>query len=355
MSYFGIINKEDIEKEIALIKSEYSNEGFEDLDVEFSQELIDKCRQKEIEYLLIEKGIFKRSIISDKMIDYETNPDNSEIEFTFEDFETYLDIPSFLSDEVYKIIYELYIFKVNHLKQDFFDEFGKIAFGLNFHDAKKAALTEFKKIYHSIHFSNPEKSFEIKTSNTEKYLYTPSLLYNLYRQKTSLKNKINTYCYLPYLYGEIDLYNTHPYFNEELINDITLFQVKIDILLELNRKYNFETDIYFNKVFFYKLSSITHQDIFLNSNAYVFTMYIIQNFNSISRSQLESLFEFLVENKLYNSTAEKFMKLINKEFYVNIKTLKQHPQIIGKSAHKTRVENIKKEWINFNKTYFPEG
>lgn len=353
MNYFGIINKKEFEQEIALIEAEYDNQGFED--IEFSQEIIDKYRQKEIKNLLIEKGIFKRSFISDKMIDYETNTNNSEIDLTFEDFETSLDIPSLLSDEVYKIIYELYIFKVNHLKIDFFDEFKRITFGLNFYDAKKTALTEFKKIYHSINFSKLEKSFEIKISNNEKYLYTHSLLYNLYREKTSLKNKINTYCYLPYLYGEIDLYNTHPYFNEELINEITLFQVKIDVLLELNRRFNFETDIYFNNIFYYRLKSILHDDKFLNSNTYIFVMYTIQNLNSISRSQLESLFEFLKENKLYNSTAENFMKLVNNEFGVSIKTLKTHKEIIGESAHKTRVENIKNEWIEFNKTYFPEG
>jgi hypothetical protein len=354
MKYFGILDREELKEELKIIEIESSKESCKDFELEFSQETIDMCRQLDIEHLLVEKDIFKYTFLSDKMIDYENDPTNFKGELTFEDFDAFLDIPILISYKVYDLIYELYIFKVEKLKLDFFDLFEENIYGMTYQEARKVALIHFKELYNTITLSNPEQSFTMRNSKYEKIIHTPSLLYKLDREKKHIINNINIYTYLPYLYGDISLFNVSPYYNEDLINEITFFQIKVDVLLELNNRFNFETDIYFNNIFYYQIESIVYLDSFLNSGAYAFTMYTIGNIDNFKRSTLESLLQFLKESKLFNSTAENFMEIVNLKFDENIKTLKKHPEMRGETTHKIRMNNFQKEWEIFKAKYFPE-
>lgn len=164
------------------------------------------------------------------------------------------------------------------------------------------------------------------------------------------------YSILPYLYGDIGLQNDYPYYNEELINEIISFQIKVDILLELNKRFKFEIDIYFNNILHYRFEALKHLDIFLNTNAYVFTMLTIKNFEEINRSNLESLFAFLKNNNLYiGKTDSKFLNLVNKTFYEQVKDLKNKNPNDQITPHVKRVKQLEKEWEIFNENYFSEG
>lgn len=354
--FFGILDRSEIEQELLAIESDQQKDYLESIKEDFSEHEIIMGTEYDIEYLLEEKGIFKK-IISDEKIRERIKEQNiPDTEIDYEVFDTHLEIPPILLDEIYDHICNLYLSKLKYIKLDFFDNFQDKIYGRDFKEIKEIALIEFKKIYQSVDLSNPVKSFIGRTAKKEKFIYTPTYLHELSREKQYIIHNINTYSILPYLYGDIDLQNEYPYYNEELINEIISFQIKIDILLELNNRFKFEIDIYFNNMFYYGLEALNHLDIFLNTNAYVFTMVTIKNFDEINRSNIESLFSFLKNNNLYiGKTNSKFLDHVNTTFYEQVKDLKSHEEDEQHTAHATRVKQLEKEWEIFNEKYFPEG
>ncbi|WP_343021987.1 hypothetical protein [Flavobacterium sp. PL12] len=354
--FFGIVDRSELETKLLEIENNLPKDYMKFIEEDFSEHEIIMGNEYDFEYLLAEKGIFKKIISDEKIRErlIELNIPESEIDYEIHD--THLDIPSILLHEIYEHICDLYISKSEHLKLDFFDNFQDIIYGMDFTEMKKIALMEFKKIYQTVNLTNPTKSFIVKTAQNEKFVYTPTYLHKLAIEKQSIINKINTYSLLPYLYGDISLQNEYPYYNEDLINDIISFQIKVDILLELNNRFNFEIDIYFNNMFEYSLKAHTQLDNFKSITAYVFTMVTIKKFDEINRSNLESLFSFLKINKLYiGKTDSKFLNLVNMTFYEQVKDLKNHDPQEENTLHAKRVTNLENEWKIFNQNYFPEG
>lgn len=354
--FFGILDRSEIEQELLAIENDQPKDYLEFIKEDFSEHEIIMGSEYDIEYLIEEKGIFKKIISDEKIREQIKELKIPDTEINYEVFDTHLEIPPILLYEIYEHICNLYLSKSEHLKLDFFDNFQDIIYGMDFKEMKEIALMEFKKIYQTVNLSNPAKSFIARTANNEKFICTPTYLHKLALEKQYIIHSINTYSILPYLYGDISLQNEYPYYNEELINEIISFQIKVDILLQLNNMFKFEIDIYFNNMFYYKFQALKHLDIFLNTNAYVFTMLIIKNFDEINRSNLESLFAFLKNNNLYiGKTDSKFLNLVNITFYEQVKDLKNHDPKEQQTPHATRVKQLEKEWEIFNENYFPEG
>ena len=354
--FFGIVDRSEIEQELLVIEKDLPKDYLEFIKEDFSEHEIIMGIENDIEYLLEEKGIFKKIISDEKIRERILELKIPDEEINYDVFDTELDIPYLLLQEIYDHICDLYLSRAEYVKLDFFDNFQDIIYGMDFKEMKEVAIMEFKKIYQTVNLSNPTKSFIARTANNEKFIYTPTYLYELSREKQNIMHSINTYSILPYLYGDISLQNEYPYYNEELINKIISFQIKVDILLELNNRFKFETDIYFNNMFYYKFEALKHLDIFLSTNAYVFTMLTIKNFDEINRSNLESLFAFLKNCNLYiGKTDSKFLNLVNITFYEQVKDLKNHDLKEKNTPHATRVEQLEKEWKIFNENYFPEG
>ncbi|MDD2674913.1 MAG: hypothetical protein PHF81_08530 [Flavobacterium sp.] len=354
--FFGIVDPSEISEALFAIEKEQPKDYLKLLRDDFSQHEIIMGQEYDIEYLLEKKGVFNKIISDPKIRERILELNIPDEDVNYDVFDTELDIPHLLLHEVYNHICDLYISQAESIKLDFFDNFHDIIYGMDFKEMKEVAIMEFKKIYQTVNLSNPAKSFIARTANNEKFIYTTTYLHELSREKQYIMHNINTYSILPYLYGDITLQNEYPYYNEELINKITSFQIKVDILLELNNRFKFETDIYFNNMFYYKFEALKHLDIFINSNAYVFTMLMIKNFNEINRSNLESLFAFLKNYHLYiGKTDSKFLNLVNITFYEKVKDLKNHDPEEKNTPHATRVEQLEKEWKIFNENYFPEG
>lgn len=354
MEYFGILTKNDFENELIkfdLFSDEADNSEIEEqlFESEIEKELYikNKIQKFKLKYLLVKKGIFEENYISDNVADFEANNFQGENNLTFSDFEVDITAPRYLSIEVYNSIFLFFKNEVKEIKLMFFTKFREDTYGLNFETTKKIALKEFKRIYKSLNITNEQNSVEIGLGKN-KATFTPSYFYKLYFFRQSIINRLHYHSYLPYLYGELELYYEWPYQDRELFKEILLSEINLEILMELNEEFKFELDVYFNQIFFYELQSIMHNDIFTHENSFVFTFYTINNFSEINSTYIESLFDFLITEKLYVGNKTEFMKIINNEFKTTFKKIRDYDT---NENHQSRVENLKTEWLNFIEKY----
>lgn len=345
MNYYGMLDKDNFEKELSQYEIDYSSLTKEEIEIE--NIITFRVHESEIKYLLVDHGIFEEEYITDRGIEIQTKTLEPDTGLTFDDFETDISAPVRLGELVFSIIALIHKKEFLNYKLTFFDELNTATYGLSFEERKKIALQEFKRIYDSISINNEQKSFELKQRNKFKVI-TPTPFYNLYFFRKSIINRLNNHCYLPYLFGDIELYLKFPYNDTPLFKEIALFQINLEILMDLNDSYNFENDIYFNSIFFYRLKSITADSGFKNFQAFVFILYHLNTLSEITTTYTESTYSFLIQNDLYYGMKSEFLNLINKEFDTNFKKIREYDTNL---EHKNRVVEITKEWNLFVEKY----
>jgi hypothetical protein len=342
MSYFGILSKKKLECELTQNLSDLVELD----DYEIENKIKFKSRESEIKYLLIEKDIFEVSYISDELnfsIDY-TKEDFQNI--TFEDFEGEINIPIILSLKTYNIIWEIFKYRVKDKKTNFFNHFMKITYGLNYEERKKIALSEFNKIFESFEFENFEEPFEIRTSENIK-TFMPTPLFQLFKKRQSIINSLDYHVYLPYLFGEIDLYKLKKYQNSDEFNELLTFQSDLEILLELNDKFNFETDVYFNNFYYFKLYSITQLHCIKEIEPLAFCLCKLFEYDEIKATDVESMYSFLLNNFFIGKKTD-FLNIVNSNFKTNFKKIRDYETNLN---HDYRVKKIHQDWKKFKEKF----
>lgn len=173
--------------------------------------------------------------------------------------------------------------------------------------------------------------------------------------------------FLPFLYGNLDLYETPLYHDQFLVNQIISFHSKADILLQLNYEYNFEKDILFNKISYYQTIAIELGEKFNSEQAFVFTMYTINSWYNVLQTELFGLYDFLIQHNMYEGTDSNFIRIVGTEFYLTFDRFKktqdnkvelkhkETPTIKEfETKHSKRVKSHKKQWEIFISEYYPE-
>ena len=204
------------------------------------------------------------------------------------------------------------------------------------------ALSEFYKIYESMNIREVEKSFEIETYE-KKITFTPSYLFHLFRHRQTIINKFKNHIYLPYLYGDLKLYKLTDYQNSDKFQELLSFQIKLEILLELNNEFNFEEDIYFNNIFYYRLLVIGYSNIFKDTEPLVFCLQKLFYNENIKITEIESMYSFL-NGRFFIGKKTDFINIINENFKTNFTKIRDYDTNLN---HNLRVENIEIEWIKF--------
>lgn len=344
MSYFGILTKEQIESELTQNLTDY--DGMEEYQIEIENKITYKIRESEIKYLLLEKEIFEIDYSCENLniSDY-CKPEEFQ-NLTFEDFEEDISVPFLLSVKTYNTIWELFKHSVIDIKLNFFRDFTKITYGLSYEDQKKLALLEFYKIYESIDITEIQKPFEIDNIG-KKTTFTPSHLFNLYRHRQSIINKFKNHIYLPYLYGDLELYKLSDYQNPDKFQELLSFQIKLEILLELNNEFNFEVDIYFNNIFYYRLKSIAYCVLFKDTEPLAFCLQKLFYNEKIKTTEIESIYSFL-NGRFFIGKKTDFLNIINENFNTDFNKIRDYDTNL---YHNSRVENIELEWEKFQKKF----
>ena len=374
MQFYGILNQEDFEKEIeeklgkrleeekqqyeeyySTNNTQNNNYVYEPSDTEINYILLEIYEE-----LLTEKKIITGFFENDLMSDFEAS---CELEFnpTFEDFKYERNIRDKLSENIYQELVKLYNDTNRPIKTKFFEGFNDKVYGEKYKKARKYALEEFKRIFNEVHFSMDFYPIEIGNST-----YPLSKIERLYKEKHSIIKRMSIKSFLPFLYGNLDLYQTPLYHDQSLVNQIISFHSKADILLQLNFEYNFEKDILFNKISDYQTIAINLCEKFNSEQAFVFTMYTINTWDNVLQTELYGLYDFLIQHNMYEGTDSNFIRIVETEFYLTFDRFKktqdnkvelkhkETPTIKEfETKHSKRVKSHKKQWEIFISEYYP--
>jgi hypothetical protein len=207
-----------------------------------------------------------------------------------------------------------------------------LTFGLDTTEIKRFALKEFNTIYKNL---NPgtlaiNGRFEV-LSQRRQYLI----------RKISEEREI----VMAHLTGKEDFFNVTLYESNQYLQSVIEFEGTLEILLDLNKRYEFETDKFFSgsTLLSDKYSALDNPSF----DIHVF-QFIDNYINSITKHHfvhVVSLFYFLKTPKLIKETADQFRAQINQLYPLNIGKLKLADSSAVK--HKGRMELLKKKWGDF--------
>jgi hypothetical protein len=237
-----------------------------------------------------------------------------------------------LQKNIYNYILERYISYLKVFPLKFFIAFKDSTFGLDTEEARKIALDEFNIIYNNLDIEPISLKDRFELLHLERKYYISEI---------SEEREIA----LAYLTGDEDFFNVALYESNQSLQGILSFEGSLEILLELNKKYNFETDIYFdeNAVLFEKFKNIKCSSI--TFEVFKFINYQIKTLKKSKRSELVSLYFFLKKIELFSETEKKFREMINDHFLPISAELK-----LADSTNKNHIKRmglLKIEWDNF--------
>jgi hypothetical protein len=232
-----------------------------------------------------------------------------------------------LFNEFYEYLFDKYKEKVISNKYIFFINFEKETFGFEISKKREIALNYFNNFFENLNHLFFEIVGEIKSENdiVQTKIYS-SKIFKLYMQQLKFKELIGTTeNIINYLIGNADFYNDDFYNNTINIENVTNFELMIQILIELNQKYNFEPDQYFTKQFYNECKFEDNQHIFKILFGFEFTKHICNTTEGLNKATIESLYEVLRCQELIYDHKENFVEFVSYEYRLKISKIISYP------------------------------
>ncbi|WP_339629661.1 hypothetical protein [uncultured Maribacter sp.] len=237
-----------------------------------------------------------------------------------------------LQKNIYNFLLDRYFTYLKAIPVNFFIKFEDSIFGLENNEIKKAGLNEFNAIYNTLKIKSFSKKGRIE-------------LLHLEREHISSNISKEREIVIAFLTGDEVFFDVELYLSNLYLQTIISFEGKLEILLELNRKYNFQTDIYFdeNVVLFEKYQNIISLSI--TFEVFKFINKCLDITKIPSQSYVVSLYFFLFDNQLINENRTIFQDFINSQFDLKIKRIKN--DFPENKKHLQRMEKFKVLWADF--------
>ena len=252
-----------------------------------------------------------------------------------------------LVDDFYSFIIDLFKYEIMEERLLFFKLFNDEIYGLDYSEQKKIALNHFNKIY-SENYKDVITFFEEKISeNGITHTKSQGRFKMLNGQLNAFKsNLINEIQANEYLTGNKDFFNPKNLSSKfASINDTIIFETWLQILIELNDRYNFEEDLYFTQIRFDKEKFKKYNHIFKTLESYQFTNNKVKSFVADQKAHIESLYKVLIDEKLIIEHKENFMKFLKEEYDLTISKIISYDDSTN-YKHDERVALFKLEWSN---------
>lgn len=216
-----------------------------------------------------------------------------------------------------------------------------------FMNKKKNALNHFLNIFNKNNI-NVINFLEIKTSDKGvTHTNTSGKIKLLYGQYNAYKrNLIREIKVTQYLEGNAEFFSKENLFTKYPIIDKTIsFEIWVQIMVELNDRFQFEEDIYFTQIRFDKEKFKKYNYIFKTLESYQFTNNKVKSFVADQKAHIESLYQVLIDDKLIFEHKENFMKFLKEEYDLTITKIISYDKNINYS-HDKRVILFGSEWSN---------
>jgi hypothetical protein len=215
--------------------------------------------------------------------------------------------------------------KILEFKLEFFKKFNDTIYGLINKKQKQIALNSFNVIYKEV-YEDVISSFDNKTSqNGIEHTLNYGKLRNLYHQYEAYKyNVLQKISGNNYLIGEETFFTHDNLFNNYDIRRELEFEIQLQIMVELNDRFDFEEDIYFTKKRLLKNLFEQNGHIFHDFETYKFTHNKIESFGAQRKAISESLYAALIKNKLIVDNRAKFIEYLLDIHKIKVSKLRQH-------------------------------
>ncbi|WP_417196990.1 hypothetical protein [Bizionia sp.] len=223
-----------------------------------------------------------------------------------------------LVDEIYELLLVRYKLYIENIFIAFFHEFNEEIYGLTHAEARKIALQNFKLIYKDLKIEGFNKvnretsSLGIENIAVEKRLEYLSLRRMAIKRNIAIRSFV-----LEYLYGNMEFF-TDEFVNEnDLINEFIFFESQLKIILSLNDRYAFETDIYFSKAAKAKNIFEKYPNIFTTLESFLKIHLTIENLEENVSSSINCLYHAINELKLIKGKKSDFITYLKDEHAIS--------------------------------------
>jgi hypothetical protein len=209
---------------------------------------------------------------------------------------------------------------------------------------KKIALKEFNRLFYELCEKN-EIGFDINSNNDigaakrlPTLMQTQKHLIGVLKDENDLSAN--------YIFGDINYFTRELFDKTPYLQLVFEFENKLSILVDLNKKFQFEEDDVFIKKPKSELIFEDYQNEFDSLKQIQFIEHQIVSKEKINRAFIVSLFDFLTNKlKIKTPAAESFGKIINSYFGFTFGEVKLNGS--EGDLHSKRIEKIKKEWEDF--------
>lgn len=224
-----------------------------------------------------------------------------------------------LIDEFYDYIMNIYKYDIASEKLSFFKMFNDTIFGLDFKQQKAIALQYFKQIYDDIYLDVITPFNEQRSDNGVVHNYSYSKLQMLSYQYSGFKNNTISKANLnQYLKGSANFFEKESFSEKFDLSAEIYFETQLQIIVELNDRFQFEEDLYFTQIRIDKKKFKEYEHIFKTLKAFQFTNNKIKSFTEDHKAHIESLYDVLSSNQLITNHKENFMAFLKKEYDLDI-------------------------------------
>lgn len=282
---------------------------------------------------LNELGIFKYMLSSTcaPSIDSKT-PGRINISAIFNSSEKIYLCQDDVAKDLYNFLLDRYYAYIKRYSLDFFIQFEDSIFGLKWEEARKKALLEFNTIYQNLNLLKNSKTSRFSLLNRERKYYISEI---------SNERKM----VLAYLTGNIEFFDVPLYNSNIYLQTVISFEGHLEILIELNNTYKFETDTYFdeNSILFEKYKSIDNPPF--TFEVFKFMNYQITLNKKNKFSDLVSLYFFLRDINMIKGPEKIIRSIINEFFQPLASELKLSNR--ENEKHIERIDLLKKDWKKF--------
>jgi hypothetical protein len=296
----------------------------------------------EIENLMLDYGLLEK-----KLIGTATNIENNILKFTVSNT-IHIKPSKELVEEYYKFIIDLYSSEILEIKLPFFKIFNDEIYGLDPKEQKKIALDYFKQIYNTIYkdvitIYNQRISSDgiVHTHNFNKL---KMLHYQLEAYKINLSDTRSTLCYLT---GDRKTYIDSNFIENKTVAEVLKFEAWKQIIVELNSRYGFEDDYYFNNKFKDDINFLKHKKIFKTLESYQFTNTKIKSFKDDEKAKSVSLYQAIIDLNLITDNKAEFKKFMKTEYDFSPSEIVTYEKDENRT-HDKRVAQFKDDWKLFD-------
>lgn len=250
-----------------------------------------------------------------------------------------------LKNEFYSYILAVYNSTITEIKHKFYEDFNEEIYGLELDSQRTIALKHFKEIYKDISLKDITFINEKVSDNGIKHNFNFEKIKMLYGQQRAHKNNLALTDTLEhYLTGNQTFFEENNIVEQyQIIEDLLLFEIWKQVLVELNDRFGFEEDYYFTNKWFDKLKFNEYKHIFKTLKSYQFMDRKIKSFEKDKKAHIECVYEVLKEQKLIKDQKENFMIFLKKEYDITITKIIPYKEKVN-YTNDERVVLFNQEW-----------